>query len=128
MPKLTKYDALIVVCVLLLAAACFVFSTFIFSDSGKGEATVEIYIDNSLYAEYPLSSEQFITLKLDDSQKCEIEITGGGVRMYSSSCPDKLCERSGLLTVEKAATSDLASWIVCLPNSVSIHLCTEGKK
>ncbi len=122
MPKINKTDIFIAVFVLFLAAICFISSIFLSGGSKKSSDTVEIYKDNELYGTYPLCESQLIEIKKDGVHICTVRIENEGVCMHYSCCKNQICVNSGILTKEKAVSSDLASWIVCLPNSVTVHL------
>lgn len=121
MLKFNKTDIFIAVFVLLLAAICFVVCLFLFK-AEQSAAEVEIYKDNKLYGTYALNESQLIEIHEGGVHICTVKIENEGVCMHYSCCKNQICVNSGILTREKAASSDLASWIVCLPNAVTIHL------
>ena len=124
MPKINKTDIFIIVFVIFLAVICVFISILGFGGNKKSTDTVEIYADNRLYGTYSLSKPQFVEVKKGEMHLCTVSITNEGVCMHYSCCKNQICVKSGLLTKEKALSSDISSWIVCLPNSVTVHLNT----
>lgn len=106
--------------------------------SSHPSARVVVYVDNQEYAVYPLDKENTVTIDRGDGRVCVIQIEppdahGGSashehadnmgcVFMHASTCPNQICVNTGKLTIQRAKSSDLRSWIVCAPNGVSIWL------
>ncbi|MBQ2661060.1 MAG: NusG domain II-containing protein [Clostridia bacterium] len=119
MVKNYKTDLLIAVFVLFLAALCFLIGILC---NKSNSDTVEIYVDNALWGTYPFGEAQLIKIDKAGKHICTVCINEEGVYMLESCCKNQICVSSGLLTREKARSSDIASWIVCLPNAVTVHL------
>ncbi|MGN0603418.1 MAG: NusG domain II-containing protein [Oscillospiraceae bacterium] len=50
-----------------------------------------------------------------DEYGVTVEVTNRSVRVISSDCPDKICEKTGFI-------SSSAQTIVCLPNRISVRI------
>lgn len=76
---------------------------------------VQIYKDNILIGEYPISENRDIKIDAHNS----IRIEANKVRMSYADCPDKRCVKQG--------ASDMFP-IICLPNHVVVEIKTSGGK
>ena len=83
--------------------------------SKKGYAT--ILQDGEVIATYNLdeASDSDFTITSENDCYNKIEILGGDIRIYESSCPEKICINQGWL-------SDSMVPIVCMPNKLVIIL------
>ena len=82
------------------------------------------------YRWYPLplpeQEEYEITIRQTGEDGAEItntlHFTHEGVYMAASTCENQDCVNEGLVTLENRETRVLGSWIVCLPQQVSVEL------
>lgn len=68
-----------------------------------------IYADGKLVYEADFKNTE--NPYIFEVKDCEIEISEDGVRFKSSDCPDKLCEKSGMLSKNTQTAC-------CVPNTV----------
>ena len=72
-----------------------------------------IYRGDKLYGTYDLSEDKIIKIVNDDGTTNEIGISDGSVCMLSAGCPNKLCVRSGRISLDKEC-------ICCAPEGILI--------
>lgn len=117
-----KRDWLIVGAVAVIAVVGSVIAFLLRSPSG----TVNIYKDGVLYCTRSVGSVEEIEIRGDDGCVNVVEISREGVRMKSSTCPNKTCVDQGWLTPENSGYALTTNWIVCLPNRVSVEVVWNG--
>ena len=105
--------------ILVVGGAFFLF--FVFHGSQTGKSAVNIYGDGDLYESVPVGTERTVTIDRD-GMKNVILIERDGVRMKSSTCRNQICVHTGKLLYSDTSVLDLNSWIVCLPNKVSVEV------
>ena len=76
---------------------------------------VAVFVDGQLKAVYPLSSKKVEQFVEGEIGKSYFEIKDGMVRMVSSPCPHKICEKQGWQNLS-------GNKIICVPNKVYIEL------
>lgn len=82
-------------------------------------ATVAVYKDNTLYAEYPLSEDREFSLNGYEGPMT-IRIQNGHVFVHSSTCRKQICVKSGKI-------SKPFRQIICAPNHVLIEIHSHKK-
>jgi len=84
------------------------------------ERTAIIEIDGKLYGKYDLrkTPDQTLKLNLQDQQNSIVEFKEGRVRVQYADCPDKVCVRTGWISMP-------GEIIVCLPYRVIIKISGE---
>ena len=109
-PKLkpTKWDALVVLAVLLLALGLGARPYF------AGELTISVAIDGETVERCALSTYEGGTYK-SRGYTLTVEVADGAVYVASSDCPNQDCVHSG--AISRAGQS-----IVCLPARVAVTL------
>lgn len=82
--------------------------------------TVEIYKNNQLYRQIPLSEATSEEIRVADSDGHYnvVEIAGGRVRVREADCPNQICVKSGWL-------SKPGQIAFCAPNKVKVVI--KGK-
>lgn len=115
-----KKDVLIIAAALLLCAVA-----LLLFGRGKGGDTVRVYLDDQPYQEASLWQDQTITVEQENGAVNEIRIENGSVYMLRSTCDNQLCIHQGEVTAENAEKRPLGSWIICLPNRVTVELVSE---
>ena len=93
--------------------------------SVSGRDSVNIYVDGSLYESFPTGEEHIVTIERNGESNV-ILLEKDGVRMLSSTCRNQICVNTGKLYYADAEALDLNSWIVCLPNKVSVEVLPGG--
>lgn len=69
----------------------------------------------------PMDRDKIITLKQEDGKINKVHITPEKVFMESSTCDNQDCVMQGEITVENYKTRVLSTYVICLPNNVSIE-------
>ncbi|MGN0777441.1 MAG: NusG domain II-containing protein [Candidatus Ventricola sp.] len=70
----------------------------------------------------PMDRDKIITLKQDDGKINKVHITPETVYMESSTCENQDCVGQGEVHVDTYKSRILGTYIICLPNSVSIEM------
>ena len=110
--KPTKWDALVVLAVLLLALA--LGARPYFSAKSAGELTVSVAIDGETVERRALSAYTGGTYE-SRGYTLIVAVENGAVRVSESDCPNQDCVHSG--AISRAGQS-----IVCLPARVAVTL------
>lgn len=116
--KLKKGDLIII---LMLVAA--VISWFGINKLGesKDERQIVIETNGSVYKTIPMKvgmKQQDIHIELENGKYIDIVVDENGAYVSDVICPDKVCQKTGLV-------SRVGQSIVCLPNKVVVYI--EGK-
>jgi len=116
--KLKKGDMIIIL--VLIAAVLF---WFIANKPGesKDERQVVIETNGSVYKTIPIYNGmklENIYIELENGNYIDIVVDENGAYVKDVKCPDKICQKTGLI-------SRVGQNIVCLPNKVVIYI--EGK-
>ena len=113
-PKLkpTKWDALVVLAVLLLTLG--LAARPYFAARSAGELTVSISVDGETVERCALSTYEGGTYK-SRGYTLTVEVADGAVYVASSDCPNQDCVHSG--AISRAGQS-----IVCLPARIGVEL------
>lgn len=69
----------------------------------------------------PMDREKTITIRQERDKVNEIYITPSSVAMHSSTCENQDCVGQGEITTDNYTTRILSTFILCLPNEVSIE-------
>ncbi len=118
--KLPKYILWLLPSLLLAAGAAALLLPGL-RGSVSGRDAVNIYVDGALYESFPSGEEHTVTIERNGERNV-ILLEKDGVRMISSTCRNQICVHTGKLYYADAAALDLNSWIVCLPNKVSVEV------
>jgi hypothetical protein len=105
----------------VLIAGLFVATLFSFRlFDGNGTATVFIYRDNTVLAQYPLSDEKTVSVqgKIGDVEIC---IKNGTVKIDKSSCDHQICVRTGAITNHYGQ-------LICAPNHILVGIRSRENK
>lgn len=112
--KITKYDIILIVAVLIISMFCLFMSANETFD--RFNKSVKIYVNNELYKEYTLTNELYEEIRIGDDEHYNlVVIKKGTVFVIDSSCPDKICEKHNPI-------SKSGEMIVCLPNKVVVRI------
>lgn len=117
---LKKKDFIIIGIVLIAALGLFLWTGLGSITPSKGE--IVIYIGSEVYKRVPLGKAQTVVVDQGDGRVNELSITENGAVMHSATCDNQDCVKQGEVTLDNYKTRVLGSWIVCLPNQVSVEL------
>jgi len=70
----------------------------------------------------PMDREKVITVKQSDGKINKVHITPEKVYMESSSCDNQDCVGQGEITLSNYKTRILSTFVICLPNEVTIEM------
>ncbi|KUO77295.1 MAG: hypothetical protein APF77_19330 [Clostridia bacterium BRH_c25] len=116
--KLKKGDLIIVF--ILVAAVISWFGIYRLGES-KDERQIVIETDGDVYKIIPLEEgmeQQEIHIELENDKYIDIVVDESGAYVKDVICPDKVCQKTGLV-------SRVGQSIVCLPNKVVVYI--DGK-
>lgn len=117
-PFFRKTDLIAVLMVLSVFCGTIIFYSVNHS-SQSHPAYAQIRVNSRLYKTVDLKGVSSpYELVVDGNFPVILEISSQGVRFISSSCPDKLCIHSGLITENRSAA--------CLPAGVSVSVKGEN--
>ena len=117
--KLRKGD-IIIALVLVLAAGFWLLTNYISNHTAVDNVVIEI--NGGTYRKIPvnqLKEQQLIHVELENNKYIDILADKSGVSIKDVVCPDKLCQKTGVI-------SKVGQSIVCLPNKVVIYY--EGEQ
>ena len=118
-----KRNMLIIAGVFALAAVLFAVSALMpKTQSATGESEILITVDGREWGRYPLSQPQTVVVEQADGSRNEIVITGEGAYMHASTCDNQLCVQMGEVTLDNWETRPNQTFIICLPNRVTVEL------
>ena len=69
-----------------------------------------------------MDRDKIITVKQEDGKINRVHITPDEVYMESSTCDNQDCVGEGNVTHDNYQTRILGSWIICLPNAVTVEM------
>lgn len=116
--KLKKGDIVIVI-ILIAALGFWLYNNYIANSRSIDNLVIEV--NGNVYKKIPieeLKKEQLIHIDLENNKYIDIEANEAGVHVKDVICPDKLCQKTGVI-------NKIGQNIVCLPNKVVIYY--EGK-
>ena len=103
-------DILIGIIIVLLALGI-----WIYPHLGEQGKVCIISVDGKVYGEMNLARDGEMKLP-----GCVVRVENGSVFVTGSTCPDKVCERTGKI-------SKSGEGIICVPNRVSIEISGESE-
>ena len=103
-------DFLIGIFILLLAVGIWIYPHL---KSDDEEKVCKISVNGEIVEEIPLSRD--VEVKIDG---CIVKVEKGEVFVTDSTCPDKVCERTG--KISKSGES-----VICVPNHISLEISGE---
>lgn len=93
--------------------------------SGEPQAYLMVTVGSVTYQPLALTAEGEYTITQKDSGAVNvIHVTPQGVSMTSSTCKNQDCVKQGEVTLGNRETRLLSNMIICLPNRVTLELCT----
>ena len=70
----------------------------------------------------PMDREKVITIRQDNGHINKVHITPEKVYMEYSTCDNQDCVGQGEITLDNYETRILSTFVICLPNSVTIEM------
>ena len=70
----------------------------------------------------PMDRDKIITLRQEDGKINKVHITPEKVYMESSTCDNQDCVQQGEVHMDTYKDRILSTYIICLPNNVSIEM------
>ncbi len=113
MKRVTIFDIVLIV---LIIAVSLTILPFMQRNKPSG---VQVYKNNTLYAEYPLYVDRTFTVAGHDGPMV-VKIKDGKVSIESSCCREQICVKMG--TINKSYQQ-----LVCAPNHVIIEVTGKGE-
>lgn len=84
---------------------------------------VVITVGNRQYGDpIPMDRDKVITIRQSSGEVNKVHITPEKVYMESSTCENQDCVGQGEITLENYSTRILSTYVICLPNAVTIEL------
>lgn len=117
--KLKKGDVIIVL-ILVIALGVWTYNNYMANKSPINNLVIKV--DGDVYKRIPvaeLKKDQLIHIDLANNKHIDIEANQNGTWVKDVDCPDKLCQKTGVI-------NKIGQNITCLPNKVTIYY--EGKQ
>lgn len=112
--KFKKGD--IIIAVILLAAVGFwLYNSYVANNTVVNNLVIEV--NGSVYKKIPvnqLKKPQLVHIDFENNKYIDIEANETGTWVHDVICPDKLCQKTGVI-------NKIGQSIVCLPNKVNIY-------
>ena len=118
-----KKNWIILGVVLLLALALLLTAPMMLTKAD--ENAVIVTVGGIEYARVPLTEPQTVTVRQASGEVNVIEISDHGAVMHSSTCDNQLCVQMGEVTLENWEFRPNQTFIVCLPNRVTVELVVK---
>ena len=84
---------------------------------------VVITVGNRQYGDpIPMDRDKVITVRQSDGKENKVHITPEKVYMEHSTCENQDCVGQGEITLENYTTRILSTFVICLPNAVTIEM------
>lgn len=84
---------------------------------------VLITVGNRQYGDpIPMDRDKVITVRQSDGKENKVHITPEKVYMEHSTCENQDCVGQGEITLENYKTRILSTFVICLPNAVTIEM------
>jgi len=112
--KLKKGDIIIAV-ILIVAVGFWLYNSYVSNNTSVNNLVIEV--NGSPYKKIPVSElkkEQLIHIEFENNKHIDIKANETGTWIEDVVCPDKLCQKTGII-------NKVGQNIVCLPNKVVIY-------
>lgn len=84
-----------------------------------------VSVGNTMYRPIPLTEEgEYAIRQNDGAMENIVHVTRDSIAMMSSTCDNQDCVQQGTVSMENREERVLGSFIVCLPNKVTLELLT----
>lgn len=117
--KLKKGD-IIIVLILVIALGAWTYNNYIADKTPVDNLVIKV--NGEIYKKIPvteLKKEQLIHIDFENDKYIDIAANESGAWVESVVCPDKLCQKTGVI-------NKIGQNITCLPNKVTIYY--EGQQ
>lgn len=117
--KLKKGD-IIIVLFLVIALGAWTYNNYVANKTPVDNLIIKV--NGDVYKKIPvteLKKEQVIHLDFENNRYMDIEANESGVWVKDVVCPDKLCQKTGVI-------NKIGQNITCLPNKVTIYYEGQG--
>jgi len=99
--------------------------TSLIGDDVEVKAYLVATVGNITYQPIPLREEgDYRITQRETGAENVIHVTANSVTMASATCDNQDCVKQGTVTLENKKTRVLGNFIICLPNQVTLQLCT----
>lgn len=124
MTKLTFYDKLFIVLLLVVSLGLFLFNFSLAATSGRKYLTVQVNNELVLEHSFDEQTEEVVNFSFGDNHEHEavLEIKGGAVRMLpldKGLCPQGICSHMGWISKNYQS-------IVCVPNRIVVSFSDKN--
>lgn len=112
--KLKKGD-IIIVLILVVALGVWTYNSYVANKSPVDNLVIKV--NGEVYKRIPvteLKKDQLIHIDLANNKHIDIEANEKGAWVKDVDCPDKLCQKTGVI-------NKIGQSITCLPNKVTIY-------
>ena len=111
-------DLIIIAIIAVLALVFWLLNKFIFAEKG---AYAEIYHDSTLVYRIELSTAKAGLFSIPGKPEVVFQLyADGSIAFSESDCPDKVCIRSGRLTIA-------GQFAACLPNRILLKIIADDQ-
>ena len=91
--------------------------------TGEVRGYVVITVGNRQYGDpIPMDRDKVITIRQSDGKENKVHITPEKVYMEHSTCENQDCVGQGEITLDNYRTRILSTYVICLPNAVTIEM------
>ena len=91
--------------------------------TGEVRGYVVITVGNRQYGDpIPMDRDKVITIRQSDGKINKVHITPEKVYMENSTCENQDCVGQGEITLDNYKTRILSTFVICLPNAVTIEM------
>lgn len=91
--------------------------------TGEVRGYVVITVGNRQYGDpIPMDRDKVITIRQSDGKENKVHITPEKVYMEHSTCENQDCVGQGEITLDNYKTRILSTYVICLPNAVTIEM------
>ena len=91
--------------------------------TGEVRGYVVITVGNRQYGDpIPMDRDKVITIRQSDGKINKVHITPEKVYMEHSTCENQDCVGQGEITLDNYKTRILSTFVICLPNAVTIEM------
>lgn len=91
--------------------------------TGEVRGYVVITVGNRQYGDpIPMDRDKVITIRQNDGKENKVHITPEKVYMEHSTCENQDCVGQGEITLDNYRTRILSTYVICLPNAVTIEM------
>lgn len=115
-----KRDLFLIGIALVLALGAWALKPLWTPDAAEDQ--IVVMVDKQEFARIPLSEPQTLTVAQTNGSRNVIEITPQGAYMKDSTCQGHDCILQGPVTLENYEYRPNQSFIICLPNKVTVEL------